>query len=221
MKYVLNFSLIMIAVLFSGCFEILEEIKLNDDGSGQITMTVNISQSKTKLKSIMLMDSINNYQVPSRSDISENMEKMKAEIESVPGVSNVKNRMDFEEFIFSVTCDFENVEALNAVIMHFAEQGGSRQVSKQKQFSYDAGKKVFRRTYDFDLSQEMDKVRDQDREILDGATITTIYRFESPVLSADNPDSRIAGNKGAVMLKVGASDMLSNKKNIKNTITLK
>jgi len=43
----------------SSCFEIVEEITMNDDGSGNILMTLNFSRSKSKIKSILLMDSIN------------------------------------------------------------------------------------------------------------------------------------------------------------------
>jgi len=63
-------------------------------------------------------------------------------------------------------------------------------------------------------------VKQEDREVLKDASITTIYRFESPISSSSNSDAKIAGNKKAVMVRVGIPDMIRNKKNIKNTITL-
>lgn len=220
MRYFLYVFFFCLAFIFTGCFEVVEEITLNDDGSGAITMTVNISRSKTKLKSIMLMDSINNYKVPTREDITENMNKMVKEIESINGVSNVTQVVNFEDFIFSVSCDFTNVDVLNDVITHFSSEGITDRVTS-KQFSYNKANKVFKRNYDFNLSEEIKKVRQKDREILDEASVTTIYRFESAIASADNAESRIAGNKKAVMLKINVPDMINNSKNIKNTITLK
>lgn len=221
MRYILGTLLIITAILFTGCFEVVEEITLNDDGSGQITMTVNISRSKTKLNSIMLMDSINNYKVPSKEDIKQNMSKMIAEIKGIDGVSNVIHNMNFDDFIFAVTCDFENIDVLNSVITHFSTERHSAQIEKNKQFTYDAGRKVFTRNYHYNLSKEIEKVNQTDRAVLDDASITTIYRFESPISTAENKNAKIAGNKKAIMLKVNIPDMISNTKNIKNTITLK
>ncbi|MDA8693516.1 hypothetical protein N9L92_05575, partial [Saprospiraceae bacterium] len=198
----------------------IEEVILNDDGSGQVTMTVNLSQSKTKVKSIMLMDSVNSYKVPSEADIRKNMDRLVAEIQSVDGVSNVQKTLNFDEFIFTLSCDFENVEVLNSVIVHFSTDNYKSELNKNKQFAYDANRKVFTRNYHYNLAQEIERVKESDKEILEDASITTIYRFESDISSAANEDSRIAGNKKAVMLKVNVPDMISNKKNIKNSITL-
>ncbi len=212
--------LLMITLTMTSCFEIIEEIVLNDDGSGKVSMTVNISRSKTKLKSIMLMDSINNYKVPSVSDIRTNMAKMVAEIEKIDGVSKVSHNLDFEDFIFTVSCDFRDVDVLNNVITHFSTDGEKQALQKNKQFSYDASRKVFVRNYHYNLADEIHRLKQQDQEVLDEASITTLYRFNSLVESSTNTHARVAGNKKAVMLKIGARDMISNKKNIKNTITL-
>lgn len=193
---------------------------MNDDGSGQVTMTVNVSRSKTKLNSIMLMDSINNYKVPSKADIKDNIKKMIAEIESIRGVSNVSHTMNFDDFIFSVSCDFSNIDVLNDVITHFSTERHSTQVKNNKQFAYDAKKKVFVRNYHYNLSKEINRVKKKDREILENASITTIYRFKSSIVSSKNTEAKIAGSKKAVMLKVSIPDMITNKKDIKNTITL-
>ncbi len=221
MRYYDVVFLFIISFLFVGCFEVLEEITLNDDGSGHITMTVNISQSKTKLKSVMLMDSINNYKVPSQSDIRTNIEKMTAEVKKIDGVSNVSHTINFDDFIFSVSCDFVSVDVLNKVITHFGSEGRVHQPMDINQFSYSPKTKTFKRSYNVNLSKEISKVNTKDREILDGASITTIYRFESEIASSANSDARIAGSNKAIMLKVGAQDMISDKKNIKNTIVLK
>ncbi len=207
-------------IISTGCFEVIEEVVLNDDGSGQITMTVNLSQSKTKLSSIMLMDSINSYKVPNREEIERNMSKMIKEINGLPGVSNVNEKMDFSEYIFSVSCDFENVDALNNIITHFSTGNYKATSKSQKQFTFDESQKKFTRDYHYNLSRELDKVKRQDREVLQDATITTIHRFESDVTSSDNKLSKIAGNKKAVLLRVDVNDMINGSETIKNSISL-
>jgi len=213
-------ALLIVSVITTGCFEVIEEITLHDDGSGSVMMTVNVSRSKTKLKSIMLMDSINNYRVPTEADIRSNMSKMIAEINKIDGVSNVSHKMNFDDFIFSVSCDFRDIEVLNSVITHFSTEGERSALKTHKQFSFDSGSKVFVRNYHYNLSEEISRVKKKDREVLEEASITTLYRFDSEIKSATNTDAKIAGNKKAVMIKIPVQDMISNKKNIKNTITL-
>jgi len=220
MKYTSILLLLFSMIISTGCFEVIEEVILNNDGSGHITMTVNLSQSKTKLSSIMLMDSINNYKVPNRGEIERKMGKMIKEINGLPGVSNVNEQMDFSEYIFSVSCDFENVDALNNVITHFSTGSYKATSKSKKQFTFDESQKKFTRDYHYNLSRELDKVKRQDREVLQDATITTIHRFESDVTSSDNKLSKIAGNKKAVLLRVDVNDMISGSETIKNSITL-
>lgn len=210
----------MCSFMFSGCFELIEEIKLNDDGSGHIEVTLNISKSKTKLQSIMLMDSINNYKVPSKEEISKNIKTITAEIGKIDGVTGVKQRIDFDEFIFAISCDFTNIEVLNEVISHFNSQSDAHININTDQFSYDKKKKIFKRKYEYNLASEIKKVRSADRKVLQDATITTIYRFDSTIANATNQSAKISGSKNAIMLKVGVQDMIADKKSIKNSITL-
>ncbi|HPK10272.1 MAG TPA: hypothetical protein PK147_07400 [Saprospiraceae bacterium] len=220
-KLLFPINLLLVLILFSGCFEVLEEITLNDDGSGHINFTVNLSQSKSKLNSIMLMDSINDYKVPSKDDILVHMNELAREIGQIKGVTNVQKKVNFTDFVFSMSCNFTSVEVLNRIISHFSSGGVETQsMEDYKQFSYDSKKKIFKRFYNYNLAQETKKVKSRDRQILDGATVTTIYRFESNIVKSENPASKIAKNNKAVMLKVGVQDMINKKNDITNTITL-
>lgn len=220
MRCLFGVFLLTISLMCASCFEVVEEITLKDDGSGHITMTVNLSQSKTKINSIMRMETINDYKVPTKSEITDNINKMIAEIKSVKGVSKVKHNADFTDYILTVSCDFSNVDDLNNVVKHFSSISGAQPTVDLKQFDYDKDRKVFKRSYTMNLSQEVDRVKAEDRQVLDGATVTTIYRFESPVKNVENPHAKVAGNKKAVMLRVGVNDLIKDKKNIKNTISL-
>ncbi len=72
-NYIFVFALLLIC---TGCFEIIEEVSLNEDGSGKVTLTLNLSRSKTRINSIMLLDSVNNYEVPSEQEIRQHFAKM-------------------------------------------------------------------------------------------------------------------------------------------------
>ena len=42
----------------SSCFQIIEEITMRNDGTGDVLLTINLSQSKTKVATVMLLDSV-------------------------------------------------------------------------------------------------------------------------------------------------------------------
>ncbi len=109
-------------IMLSSCFEIIEEINLNEDGSGTFVFTINLSQSKTKLASIMLMDSINNYSVPDRSEVELQMNKFLDFAKNVEGINDIEDTRDFDNFIFSIKCSFDNLATLNLLVSKIKAQ---------------------------------------------------------------------------------------------------
>jgi len=217
-KYFNRIFLFISILSFSSCFEIIEEISMNNDGSGNVLLTLNFSRSKSKIKSILLMDSINGYKVPSRYEVETRIADLKNQLTNIKGVSNVKSNSNFEDYIFNISCNFTNTNVLNEIIKHF-NKNKSQELNKQ--FVYNKNTKTFRRTYNYNLSEEVKKINKKDREIFTNASITTIYRFQSPIIYSKNKLARISKNKKAIMLRVDVNNLLANKENIKNTIKLK
>ncbi len=218
MNRFLMLILFFAGLLFAGCFEIVEEVTIREDGSGQATITLNISQSKTKLASIMLLDSINGYQVPTEGDIRTHITELAQKISEAKGVSHVKKVINFEDYIFSLSCDFADVDALNIVLSSISSKKEAQLIAKHKQFTYK--NKVFKRNYHYNIASEFNRIKSDDRQILEGATVTSIYRFEKPVVKVKNKAAKISKNKKAVFLRVSAEDMIKGRKSIKNQIQL-
>ena len=204
--------------MLSSCFEIIEEITINKDGSGNILLTLNFSRSKSNINSIMLLDSVNNYKVPSEQEIKTRIAGIKSQITNISGVSNVKTNSNFEDYIFNISCNFTNVSVLNKVITSFNK---NKDIEINKQFSYNKNTKTFTRTYNYDLQKEVQKIKKKDKEVLKDASYTSIYRFQSPILSSKNKLAKISKSRKAIMLRVDVNEMVANKQNIKNTIKLK
>lgn len=220
MKKILKITFLISLLFLVSCFEIIEEVTLNNDGSGNILFTLNLSKSRTKLNSIMLLDSVNTYKVPSKNEIKKHFTTIVSKIKQTKGVSNVKNTTNFEDFIFTVTCDFTNVNVLNNVISTFGSIEEAKKIAKNKHFTYSKSNKTFARSYHYNLEREFKKTKTQDRKIIQDASLTTIYRFESPIVSSKNKIARISGSKKAIMLKIAVQDIIDNKNTIKNTIQL-
>ncbi|MEC3880624.1 hypothetical protein [Parapedobacter sp. 10938] len=68
-RRILPVLLLPLCALFSSCFQLIKEMTVNSDGSGTFALTANLSQSRSKLASVMLLDSINGHKVPSKPDV--------------------------------------------------------------------------------------------------------------------------------------------------------
>ena len=218
-KLLLFFSLISL-FLFTSCFEFVEEVTFNKDGSGSAVLTINLSKSKTKLASIMLLDSVNGYKVPSKATIRSKVNEIVRKIQQTKGVRNVKNSLDFNEFIITVACDFDNVEALNEVISNFSSKKQVEALKRDQHFTFNKENKTFTRSHHFDLGKEFKKTKMQDRKVFETATYTSVYRFETPIHSSENKEARISKSKKAIMLHLQAQDIVAHKQTIKNKIQL-
>ncbi len=207
-------------LLLTGCFEIIEEVTLNNDGSGDVTLTLNLSRSKTKINSIMLLDSVNNYRVPSEVEVKKHFAEIVKTVKNTNGITNVSNTIDMEEFIFTLSCSFDNVDALNTVISNFSSKKEAQRIKNHKHFAFDKATQTFTRSYHYDVAKEIKNTNMEDRKVFETASIRSIYRFSKPIVSSENKMAKISGSKKAIMLKVSAQDIIKNRNSIKNKIKL-
>ncbi len=221
MKNRVTYLFALCSIFFlSGCFEIVEQVTLKADGSGQFTWIANLSQSKDNLKGIMSQDSIMGKPVPQVSDISAKMDEAKNILAGMQGISGVVVEKDFDNFLFKVSCNFSNMAALDEALAGTLEKmAKNKEVSIPRgNFTYSQGK--FKRTIAYDYSYELGKVNEQTKDILSKASFMAIYRFDKEVSSASNSLTKISPSKKATMLKVDAWKAMKEKA-IENEISLK
>ncbi|WP_282053859.1 hypothetical protein [Maribacter luteus] len=213
------FTLFLCISLSTGCFDILEEIQLNKDGSGTIMVTLNMSKSKTKLASLMLLDSVNGHKIPSEDDINEFFKDAIYHLEKTPGISNIKKTKDFSNYVFTLSCDFNSVENVNIIFKDLIKNKGTNNYTN---LSYNPSAHYFKRHFTQEelIKKSFYKLKSEDRKVFDGASYTCIYRFQDKVKAVSNTDAKIAPNKGAVFLKIDALSLILGEKNIQNKIEL-
>lgn len=216
----ITFLVLLLPLLFTSCFEVVEDVTLNKDGSGKVALILNFSQSKTKLKTIMLMDSINGYKIPSKTEITKEFDNVIRTLRGIKGLSNIQKNIDFDEYIFKISCNFSDIEKLNQVVATFSAMNNMQVPKGLKHFSYNKATKVFTRNYEYDLAKEFRNVRNDDRKAFENAAYITVYHFENTIISSKNKTAHIAKNKKAIMLKVSAQDIINNRNTIKNQIKL-
>ena len=224
-KKITQYTLLAFAItLCTSCFEILEEINLNSDGSGTMLVTFNLSKSKTKLASIMLLDSVNGHKIPSKDDINRALKDAENHLKTINGITNIKKTADYQNYIFTISCNFDKVVSLDAVFQELIRKQNKKEQTNfnTTNFSYDKNTNNFQRkfTYDAALKKAFYKLKGEDRKIFEYATYTSIYRFNDSVENVSNSNAKVSPNKKAVLLKIDVMALILGEKSIANTIQL-
>lgn len=168
----------------------------------------------------MKMKTVNGHEVPTKEDITKKVTGLEKTIKNTSGISNVKTVLDFENFIVTLNCSFANVNSLNNAVKNIGDKEKNKKPGVEKNYEFNAALGTFSRLSKFSLKDEYQKLSNADREIFATANYTGIFRFEKDIASTSNTESKTAANKKAVMLKLNALDIITNKKSIENKITL-
>jgi hypothetical protein len=221
-QFILILSLFLALILLPSCFEIVEEVNLNTDGSGSFCFTINMSQSKLQLNSMFLLDSVNGRPMPKKENLSKAFDRVETALKEENNLSNIITKRNWDDYIFSISGDFINIEALNKAINKINTIfDRTKNSSTFIQDNYSYSEKTFTRLYNYNLVNEYNSMSEKDKSVFENAKYTTIYRFATAVGAYSNPDAKISKSGKAIMLKVNVKDLITNTKTIKNSINLK
>lgn len=214
MRYIL-----ILLFLLTSCIEIIEDIKLNKDGSGTFKYTINLSSSKVKVSSILALDSLNGYKVPKINDIKSKVYLFKKTLKEQKGISNVILTEDYTNYIIKLQCDFTNIELLETALKE-----SFNKFDESKNYDYDwisfTNKKLQRNTPIFGLG-DIQKYGSQDIENLKKGSYTSITRFDSQIDTFENINSVRSKSNMALMLRVTPNLLMEDQTILNNKIFLK
>jgi len=220
-KSIIGFTSILIIFLCQSCFEIVEEVSLNNDGSGSFCITINMSQSKLNINAMLLLDSVNGRHVPKVEDMKKALGKIEQTLTNDSSLTKIKTTQNWDDYIFSICGNFKNIVALNKAINDintlFTKQTGHTSTIKDH-FTYSHN--VFKRLNNYNLVSDYNSLPEKDKMVLKDAKYTAIYRFKTPVESCSNVDALKSKTGTALMLKASIKDLITNKKTIENTVHL-
>lgn len=221
-KIIVAFALVWVTFFGTGCFEIVEDITIHKNGSGEFYYTANLSQSKANLDILMQDDSSEGYRIPSRQEINANMARTKLTLEKQQGITGVATTTDWINYIFTVKFKFNTIQQLNiAVESVSAEFSNDHKSIPEASGNFSFAGKSFHRRSNYDAKKEKEKLSEKDKEILQKASYTCIYRFDNAVEKSTNPKSKISSNGKSVMTRFNMLNLANGVENIFHTITLK
>lgn len=212
------FLLIPLLLLMS-CFDILDKVNVKADGSGEYSLILNASKSKTRLASISKMETVNGKKIPKKAEIEAKINQAASIFKNVPGISNVKTSMDFDNYIIKLSCNFKKIENVNAGLEQLKNKNVLGKMIPTQIYSNDSTKKIFTRNKINTFKSDYDKLSTADKEVFNNAKYTSVLQFENIIKSQSNSAYQLSPNKKAMKLEENILDFILQKKQIQNTIT--
>lgn len=201
LKKPLNLIAFASLFVFAGCFELIEEMTLNNNGSGTYQITYDMSGSKD------MINMMRSFTEGTEDDITASFggfDDGLEDIENNPGISNAEIIADSVNYVFTLKFDFDSITSLNNVLAEILtdDQGGGIAA-----FSYDGNELV--RNHATDLKSMLINDEDDDPQFeammiqqYKDVSFTTIYHFNKRVRSMSNDIAEIKNNGRSVEMKL-------------------
>ena len=219
MKFFFRQVLLFIPLLLlTSCFDIVDKASVKADGSGEYTLILNASKSKTRLASISKMETVNGKKVPKKPEIEAKINEAARIFKATPGISNVKTSMDFDNYIIRLSCNFKKIENINAGLEQLKAKNILGKMIPTQIYSQNLAKKTFTRNKINTFKNEYDKMSKADKEIFNDAKYTSVLQFENTIKSQTNSAYLLSPNRKAVKLEAKVLDFILQKKQIQNNI---
>ncbi len=222
MKYFFSIFTLGMLLSLTSCIEIVDELDINEDGSGTFKYTVNISSSKVKLNSYLALDSLDGKRVPSLEEIKGYVNDVVSSLKNQEGISNLSMESNYTDFIFKLKLDFNSVKHLQAAIKAVAQENSKKRFLEELNHNWleYSGNSLARSIPKMNIERAKNLSAEETKLLKEG-TYTSITRFVKEVDRFDNKDAILSKNKKAVMVRTDTYSLSQKNQLLDNTIYLK
>lgn len=224
MKNIIQVVFLFISLLsFTSCFDVVEEVKMKKNGTGELRLTIDLSQSKSNLAGYMNAGEINGVEIPTEEELKKELKKLKKKLSKIDGISKVKTEHDFSNFVFEVQADFKDVntlnKAINASIKAFNQTPFPLPKFKHFSSSTNQFSRLFKYTDERFTKEEYDGFSGIVQYLMESAKLVSIYRFEQPIKEVSNKDANLSPSKKAVKLEGNIAQFVTGEVSLENHIS--
>ncbi|AFM05997.1 hypothetical protein Fleli_3683 [Bernardetia litoralis DSM 6794] len=136
------YSLTIIAILaisLTSCFDLKEEVTINSDGSGSFIQTIDMGNNPMMQMALSMQSDSAKNEKKGMNKMDSTLEKTKAKLSKVEGISNVKTASATEGMKYTVMYDFADIDALNRALNAAKDEKEGEVKVMQKQYSFKKG----------------------------------------------------------------------------------
>lgn len=197
----------------TSCFNIIEEVAINRNGSGTYRNTIDMSQMMGMVAAFM-PDSVRQM----TGEMEKGMTSSLGDLKGIKGISNVSSTSE-GDFIYSISYTFDNTNALNKAIT--ASKKGDKFLGAMGS-SYDIkGKKLYRKTV-LNPSEESEMFGDEEFDMeelqgimgmLNSPTYKIVYHLPKKVkkLKVEGTEAKYEKDANRVEIEYDLLKMISDK----------
>lgn len=203
--------------LLSSCIDIVDDLTINNDGSGKLKLSVNLSKSKLEVNSILALDSLRGQRVPKLNEITAKIPEYTEKLRKQKGIESVMVEQDTVNFILKLTIHFNNVEDLESALKEVVSEENTTWVN----FDFDWIKwenHTLTRNMLNVPNEQIKKLKYEDVQKLKTGTYTSVTHFQTPIISYTNESSVLSPNKQNLMIKTSAYLLTEDTQSLKNQI---
>lgn len=229
-------SLLVLTVILISCV-FTEEIHVNNNGSGNYTFKMDMSEMMESMKGMSEKDSLKEPEVLDTiiffkdilSDNKDSIAKLDAdEKELIKALEDFTMRMQIDEdkgkMLMSFGLDFDDISDLKNMEEKVAKAQSLSDKKKEKEsmpsksnteYSFDG--KTFKRIVTLknltkEKSDEFDKMLSQSGSFLEGSKYKLIYHFESEIQSVSIKSAKISADKKTLTIEMPMDTVMKNPK---------
>lgn len=213
MKYVF----FILVFLLTSCVELIDDIQLNNDGSGKFKYTINLSQSKTNVSSILLLDSIDGRKNIKLPEIKQKIKDLKKTLSEQEGISNIIITENYVDYIIKFECDFKSLDNLKKAFENSLQENNKVNTDDWVTFKSNS---FYRTIPEYTIGFLKEFYLNYNEKLKNGS-YTSIVRFQNEVSSFTNKLSTKSKSGKAILTKVTPSELIENPYILDNNILIK
>lgn len=215
------FLYLLIVVCFSSCYEILEEITVNENGGGTMRLMLNCSESRAKISSAMMMNNVADTEVPDRSAINALFARVGHSLRKVRGIDAVSYNVDFDKYIAGLRFEFKEVAAINDAMKALA---GVYKITGYNlpEYRYSKNAGIFEKSYVYDAASRKfyNNLKQSRKEMIEGGRFVSVCRFPYSIKSSSNPSYRLLKTQKGLIQRFAVKDFVNGSTNVSSKIQL-
>ena len=200
----------------TGCFDITEEITVNKDGSGIYMNKIDASKLAEQMKMLAAMDTTGEMMPKLKYSLDSSFASAWDSYKGIKGISNVKIDTS-KEFVYIVTMNYANVDALNTALAK------DKAVGEQKMYSWEKGK-ITRQDIPLnmnDMKSDDDQQKEMMKSFLSDMKYKIIFHLPGNVKEISNKAATLSDDKKTVTLEANLLDVTDDKVKLGTQVTYK
>ena len=205
-KLLFSIAIIFISLSLTSCIDLVEEVSINKDLSGDYEMRIETSGLGGMMSQM--------GGVPDVPQIQELDEKLRL-LKSQPGISNIKKDLNAKQLKFNISFDFDNEKALNNALYALAEIKPNMflkkflKIKKNKVVRPNLSPYLERLLEEQNISEQLPS-----EDMLNYVNYKFIVNTPKDIKSASGDRAMIQSNKTTVISSYSFRELLINKENV-------